>query len=132
MYDPGGVLRGPAVAGGDLAVHVVGLAARAAARRGGRGGGRAAGGGRGGGAAPGARRGARHGVPALAAERQDPAHLPSQQQAHHGNIINRWSLNILYHVPQIIVDRRKIHVPDTTALCSVIGRKPIAAYKNRY
>lgn len=39
---------------------------------------------------------------------------------------------ILYHVPQIIVDLRKIHVPDTTALCSVIGRKPIAAYKNRY
>lgn len=66
----GGVLHVPAVAGGDLPVHVVGLAVRAAARRG------AGGAGRGGRAAPGARRGARPGLPALAAEGQGPPAAP--------------------------------------------------------
>lgn len=74
------MLRVSAIPDSDIAVHVVGLAALAAARRRGR----ARGGGRGRGAAARARRGAGHGVPAQPAPGQDPAHLPSQQQAHYG------------------------------------------------
>lgn len=91
----GGLLRVAAVAGGDVAVHVVGLAARAAARRRG---GRRAGAGRQRRHAPGARRGARHALPAHAAAGQAAAHLPSQQQAHHGEPSYSYVIDVLqYH-----------------------------------